>query len=197
MSFSLLLKQLIDALTLLPGVGNKSAQRMALHVLERDKEGGLWLAQCLTKAIKQLGHCQQCRILSEKNLCDICSNHNRDHTTLCVVEGPQHLMAVEQTGFTGVYFVLSGHLSPIDGIGPTEIGIDVLHQYLESTTLREVVLATNSTVEGEATAYFIADIAKKKGLKTTRIAHGVPMGGELDYIDGGTLAKALADRMII
>ena len=152
------------------------------------------MAQSLLQAIKQVGHCEKCRTLCEKHCCEICENKNRDPALLCIVEGPSHMMAIEQTGYHGLYFVLSGHLSPIDGIGPEDIGMDKLIERLNESSVKEVVLATNSTVEGEATAYYIAEIVKAKGIKATRIAHGVPLGGELDYIDGGTLAKALADR---
>jgi recombination protein RecR len=168
---------------------------MAFYLLERDREGGQRLAHLLTQAIKQVGHCENCRILCEKPLCLICDNKNRDRSLLCVVEGPADVAAIEQTGgFHGLYFVLSGHLSPIDGIGPQEIGIDELSRCLAKGHIREVILATSSTVEGEATAYYIADLVKTLGMSVTRIAHGVPMGGELEYIDGGTLAKALAYR---
>lgn len=194
--FSPLLKQLIDALRILPGVGAKSAQRMALHILERDREGGMRLAHLLGQAIKQIGRCEHCRIICEKPICLICDNRNRDKGLLCIVEGPQHVSAIEQTGYHGLYFVLSGHLSPIDGIGPKDIGMDALSTRLNSE-LREVILATNSTVEGEATAYYIADLIKQQGIKVTRIAHGVPLGGELDYVDGGTLAKAITDRIAV
>ncbi len=195
MAFSPLVKQLIEALRVLPGVGSKSAQRMAFHLLEREREGALRLATFLTQAMKQVGHCEQCRILSEKSLCDICHNSNRNKSLLCIVEGPADVAAIEQTGgYNGYYFVLMGHLSPIDGIGPEEIGIELLVKRLADKSIREVVLATNSTVEGEATAYYIADLVKSNGIQATRIAHGVPLGGELEYVDGGTLAKAMADR---
>lgn len=198
MSFSPLLKQLIEAFRVLPGVGHKSAQRMAFHLLERDREGAQRLGFLLTQAVKQVGHCEQCRILCEKPICDICANKNRDHGLLCVVQGPGHVAAIEQTGgYPGMYFVLSGHLSPIDGVGPQEIGIDAFAHRINNDLVKEVVLATNSTVEGEATAYYIADLVKSRGIKVTRIAHGVPMGGELEYIDGGTLAKALLDRTLV
>lgn len=193
MSFSPLIRQLIEALRILPGVGPKSAQRMAFYLLERDREGALRLAQSLQQAVKQVGHCEKCRMLCEQYCCPICENKNRDPALLCVVEGPSHMIAIEQAGYHGLYFVLSGHLSPIDGIGPQDIGIDKLAQRLDGS-IKEVVLATNSTVEGEATAYYIAELVKSKGIQATRIAHGVPLGGELDYIDGGTLAKALANR---
>ena len=197
MSFSPLLKQLIDSLRTLPGVGPKSAQRMAFYLLERDREGGLRLAQALQQAMKQVGHCERCRTLCESRRCSICDNKNRDQSTVCVVEGPSHMIAIEQTGYHGVYFVLSGHLSPIDGVGPEDIGIEALTNLLDEMIVKEVVLATNSTVEGEATAYYIAELVKSRDIKVTRIAHGVPLGGELDYIDGGTLAKALADRTLL
>jgi recombination protein RecR len=197
LSFSPLLKQLIEAFRVLPGVGSKSAQRMAFYLLERDREGGHRLAHLLAQAVKQVGHCEKCRTLCERPVCQICENKNRDQSLLCIVEGPAHLVAIEQTGFHGLYFVLSGHLSPIDGIGPKEIGIDALSHRLETGQIKEVVLATNSTVEGEATAYYIAELVKMMGIHATRIAHGVPLGGELEYIDGGTLAKALADRTVI
>jgi recombination protein RecR len=194
MIFSPLLKQLIESLQMLPGVGPKSAQRMAFHLLERNREGAERLAQNMLQAVKHVGHCTRCRTLSEKRVCFICENPNRDQTLLCIVGGPLQMAAIEQTGFQGIYFVLTGHLSPIDGIGPEEIGIFDLAVRLKTETIREVVLATNATVEGEATAYYIADLVKSHGLRVTRIAHGVPMGGELEYIDGGTLAKALSDR---
>jgi recombination protein RecR len=194
MSFSPLIRQLIEALRILPGVGPKSAQRMTFYLLERDREGAQRLAQSLQQAIKQVGHCEKCRMLCEQQCCPICENKNRDPALLCVVEGPSHMMAIEQAGYHGLYFVLSGHLSPIDGIGPEDIGIEKLIERLDGSLIKEVVLATNSTVEGEATAYYIAELVKSKGIQATRIAHGVPLGGELDYIDGGTLAKALADR---
>jgi recombination protein RecR len=194
-AFSPLVKQLIDSLQVLPGVGPKSAQRMALHLLTRNREGGQRLSQVLAQAMKQVGHCEHCRILCENRICFICENKNRDSNLLCIVEGPAHVASIEQTGgFQGYYFVLTGHLSPIDGIGPKEIGIEDLSRRLTSEGVKEVILATNSTVEGEATAYYIADLVKAKGLVATRIAHGVPLGGELDYVDGQTIAKAMADR---
>lgn len=194
MIFSPLLKQLMESLQTLPGVGPKSAQRMAFHLLERDRAGAERLSHTLMQAVKQVGRCSRCRTLSEKSLCFICADPNRDKSVLCVVGGPLQMAAIEQTGFQGCYFVLSGHLSPIDGIGPEEIGIFDLAHYLKNETIKEVVLATNATVEGEATAYYIADLAKSHQIRASRIAHGVPMGGELEYIDGGTLAKALHDR---
>jgi recombination protein RecR len=198
MAYSLLVRQLVDAFRVLPGVGMKSAQRMAFYLLERNREGGQHLAQVLTQAMTQIGHCQRCRLLCETPLCVICENKNRDQSLLCIVEGPLHVVAIEQTGsYHGYYFVLSGHLSPIDGMGPQEIGIHDLIKRVEDLMIKEVVLATNSTVEGEATAYYIAQLMKPKGIAITRIAHGVPLGGELDYIDAGTLAKALVDRVTL
>lgn len=195
MSFSPLLQQLISALRCLPGVGPKSAQRMAFHLLERDKEGALSLADALQKAVDEIGHCSQCRTLSEAELCDICNSHNRDESLLCVLESPVDVLAVEQTGgFNGLYFVLSGHLSPIDGVGPEDLGIDLLLERLKSANVKELILATNPTVEGEATAHFIAAQVNGLDIKVSRIAHGVPVGGELEFVDGGTLAHALAGR---
>ncbi len=198
MAFSPLVKQLIEALRVLPGVGPKSAQRMAFYLLERERDGATRLAQMLSLAVKQVGKCDKCRTLCEQPLCYICENKNRDRSLLCIVEGPAHLAAIEQTGgFHGVYFVLTGHLSPIDGIGPEDIGIAELTALLAEGNVKEVVLATNATVEGEATAYYIADLVKSFNVHATRIAHGVPMGGDLEYIDAGTLAKALADRAMV
>ncbi|WP_420600464.1 recombination mediator RecR [Neptuniibacter sp.] len=195
MSFSPLLQQLISALRCLPGVGPKSAQRMAFHLLERDKDGALSLADALQKAVDEIGHCSQCRTLSEAELCDICNSQNRDESLLCVLESPVDVLAVEQTGgFNGLYFVLSGHLSPIDGVGPEDLGIDLLLERLKSANVKELILATNPTVEGEATAHFIAAQVNGLDIKVSRIAHGVPVGGELEFVDGGTLAHALAGR---
>ncbi|MDO6512519.1 MULTISPECIES: recombination mediator RecR [unclassified Neptuniibacter] len=195
MSFSPLIQQLITALRCLPSVGPKSAQRMAFHLLERDTEGALALAGILQKAVAEVGHCRQCRTLSEHELCDICQSESRDKSTLCVLESPVDVLAIEQTGgYNGLYFVLSGHLSPIDGIGPEDLGIDKLLEFIHSTEINEIILATNPTVEGEATAHFIAAQVKELGIKVTRIAHGVPVGGELEFVDGGTLAHAMAGR---
>ncbi|MFY0676808.1 MAG: recombination protein RecR [Neptuniibacter sp.] len=195
MSFSPLLQQLISALRCLPGVGPKSAQRMAFHLLERDKGGALSLADALQKAVEEIGHCSQCRTLSETELCDICNSQSRDESMLCVLESPVDVLAVEQTGgFNGLYFVLSGHLSPIDGVGPEDLGIDLLLDRLKSANVKELILATNPTVEGEATAHFIAAQVNDLDIKVSRIAHGVPVGGELEFVDGGTLAHALAGR---
>jgi recombination protein RecR len=194
MSFSPLIRQLIDALRILPGVGQKSAQRMALQLLERDRSGGMRLAQALGAAMEKVGHCQQCRTLCEDALCPQCSDPRRDDNLLCVVQGPLDVFAVEQTGFRGRYFVLKGHLSPLDGLGPEAIGIPELLSRIAQGSFTEVILATNPTVEGEATAHYIAQLLVPKGLTVSRIAHGVPLGGELELVDGGTLTHALAGR---
>ncbi|MEH6582888.1 MAG: recombination mediator RecR [Halioglobus sp.] len=195
MSFSPAIENLIEALRCLPGVGPKSAQRMTLHLLERDREGAAALASSLREAIDKVGHCSRCRNFTELDVCEICSDPRRDPTTLCVVETPGDVLAVESSGsFRGIYFVLMGHLSPIDGIGPEEIGLDRLHQRVVSEGVEEVILATNPTVEGEATAYYLTDLLQDDGVKVSRIAHGVPLGGELEYVDGSTLAHAFSGR---
>lgn len=197
MSLSPLLQQLITALRCLPSVGPKSAQRMALHLLERDRDNARTLANALLEAIEKIGECEQCRALSETPICDICGDSERDHSAICVLESPVDLMAIEQSGsFNGVYFVLKGHLSPIDGIGPEDLGIPRLLERIDQGLVKEVILATNPTVEGEATAHYIsAQISS--GVRVTRIAHGVPVGGELEFVDGGTLAHALSGRRLI
>jgi recombination protein RecR len=193
-----LLQQLIDALKCLPGVGPKSAQRMAFHLLERDRNGAKNLAMALTEAVENIGHCQSCRTLSETDICDICGSASRDHSVLCVVETPADVLAIEQTAeFRGKYFVLMGHLSPLDGIGPDELGLDLLEQKLADGDVRELILATNPTVEGETTAHYISEMAAEHHVEATRIAHGVPLGGELEYIDAGTLAHAFSGRQRI
>ncbi|WP_043307562.1 recombination mediator RecR [Pseudomonas sp. ML96] len=194
MSFSPLIRQLIDSLRLLPGVGQKTAQRMALQLLERDRSGGMRLSQALAAAMEGVGHCKRCRTLSEDELCPQCSDPRRDNALLCVVEGPLDVFAVEQTGYRGRYFVLKGHLSPLDGLGPEAIGIPELLAHIGASQYGEVILATNPTVEGEATAHYIAQMLGDKGIVLSRIAHGVPLGGELELVDGGTLAHALAGR---
>ena len=190
-----LFNRLLEALRCLPGVGPKSAQRMALHLLERNRDGARKLAETLQEALAVIGHCRRCRNLSETELCALCANPNRDPSLLCVVETPADVLAVEQsTGFGGLYFVLMGHLSPLDGIGPAQIGLDQLEARLNEGEVKEVILATNPTVEGGATAHYIATLAREHGIRATRIAHGVPLGGELEYIDGGTLSHAFAGR---
>lgn len=190
-----LIDQLIDSLRVLPGVGAKSAQRMALQLLERDKVGASRLAESIVEALDKVGRCGSCRNLTEHEMCGICTNPRRKATQICVVENPADLYAIEQAGsFQGKYFVLLGHLSPIDGIGPEQLGIDQLMERLNHDQVTEVILATNLTVEGETTAHFIADKAKVMGVSVSRIAYGVPMGGELEYVDGGTLNMALQSR---
>ncbi len=193
--FSPLIDELMAALRCLPGVGPKSAQRMALHLLERDRTGAERLALSLHKAVDGVGRCQRCRTLTEQTLCGICANNRRDNSLLCVVETPGDVLAIEQAGtYQGKYFVLLGHLSPIDGIGPEDIGVDQLIALLQQESITEVILATNPTVEGEATAYYISERAKNLNVTVSRIAHGVPLGGELEFIDGGTLAHAFSSR---
>jgi recombination protein RecR len=193
--FSPLIDELMSSLRCLPGVGPKSAQRMALHLLERDRPGAERLAQSLHRAVEGVGRCQRCRTLTEQALCGICNNSRRDDSFLCVVETPADVLAIEQAGsYQGKYFVLLGHLSPIDGIGPEDIGIDQLIGLLSAEPIQEVILATNPTVEGEATAFYISERAKHLGVTVSRIAHGVPLGGELEFIDGGTLAHAFSSR---
>jgi recombination protein RecR len=193
--FSPLIDELMASLRCLPGVGPKSAQRMALHLLERDRVGAERLAQSLQKAVAGVGRCQRCRTLTEQTHCGICANNRRDNSLLCVVETPGDVLAIEQAGtYQGKYFVLLGHLSPIDGIGPEDIGVDQLINLLQQEAITEVILATNPTVEGEATAYYISERAKNLNVTVSRIAHGVPLGGELEFIDGGTLAHAFSSR---
>jgi recombination protein RecR len=190
-----LLGQLMQGLRCLPGVGPKTAQRMAFHLLQRDRHGAMNLAETLVEAVQRIGHCQHCRTLTEDELCSICSDSARDQSVLCVVESPADVMVIDQaTVFRGVFFVLHGHLSPLDGIGPEELGMQQLQGLLESGELNELILATNATVEGEATALFVSEMAQSHGVKVTRIAHGVPLGGELEYVDSGTLHHAFSGR---
>jgi len=185
----------MNALRCLPGVGNKTAQRMAYYLLERDRDGGRVLAQALERAMRDVRRCQGCRTLCETEYCQLCRSSHRDPTHLCVVESPMDVEAIEQaTDFRGRYFVLMGHLSPLDGIGPAELGLEQLAQRFAQEELSEVILATNPTVEGEATAQYISELAREQGIHTTRIAHGVPMGGELEYIDSSTLSHAFTGR---
>lgn len=189
-----LIEDLVDALRCMPGIGKKSARRIAYHLLERDREGARHLAGRLTAAMDQIGHCQQCRMLTEKTVCDFCSQERRDPTLLCVVETPADVYAMNEAGYKGRFFVLMGHLSPLDGIGPEELGLDQLATLLDSGEVEEVILATNLTVEGETTAHFISEMVRVRNIRTTRIAYGVPYGGELEYIDSSTLTHALNGR---
>ncbi len=191
-----LINQLIDALKCLPGVGPKSAQRMAYHLLERDREGALLLSESLREAVERIGHCDMCRTFTEQSRCHICANESRVRSQLCIVETPADVLAVESnTDYRGLYFVLMGHLSPLDGIGPSDIGLDMLARRFTEETISEVILATNTTVEGEATAHYIAEmVAQHENIRVTRIAHGVPIGGELEYVNGSTLSHAFQGR---
>lgn len=190
-----LLGQLIQNLCCLPGVGPKTAQRMAFYLLQRDRNGAKTLAETLLRAIDEVGYCQQCRTLTEHGLCEICADDSRDDGAVCIVESPADVWIVEQaTVFKGRYFVLHGRLSPLDGIGPDDLGLAQLERRMETGQINELILATNSTVEGEATAYFIGELARKHQVRASRIAHGVPMGGELEFIDNSTLAHAFNGR---
>jgi recombination protein RecR len=198
MSGSPLLADLIEALRCLPGVGGKSAQRMAFHLLERDRERGLKLAAALEQAMQRIEHCNRCRNFSEDPLCALCANSSRDRQVLCVVESPVDVAAIEQaTGYRGQYFVLMGRLSPLDGLGPEELGLGLLTQRLGEGEIEEMIIATNPTVEGEATAHYLAQLARAGGIRPTRLAHGVPLGGELEFVDRGTLAHAFGRRQVV
>lgn len=194
MNDSSLLNKLIEALCCMPGVGRKSAQRIAYHMLQRDREGAVNLSKALAMAMDNIGYCECCRTFSETRICNLCSSQSRDRTLLCVVESPADVYAVEEAGYRGLYFVLMGHLSPLDGIGPDDLGLDKFEELLKQGEAGEVILATNPTVEGDATAHFISELVRKYSLKVTRIAHGVPMGGELEYVDSNTLSHALEGR---
>lgn len=193
-----LLAELIEALRCLPGVGARSAQRMAFHLLERDRDGGTRLAEVLERAMQRIGRCSSCRNFSESDTCSICAAASRDASLLCVVETPADQMAIEQaTDYRGRYFVLMGRLSPLDGLGPSELGAELLQRKLAEGTVREMVVATNPTVEGEATAHWLGQLARAAGVRATRLAHGVPLGGELEYVDRGTLAHAFGSRQLL
>jgi|TARA_B110000196_G_scaffold317738_1_gene331497 recombination protein RecR len=190
-----MIEKLNKAFSKLPGVGSKTAQRFIYHLLERDRPGGLEIAKALTDAMENVKNCEKCRTLTEKTICEICSNISRDNTQLCIVETPSDIHVIEQSGvYTGKYFVLSGYLSPIDGIGAAELGLNELEEILGSNDVSEVILATNATIEGEVTAHYIHNLAQKYQVKTTRIAHGIPLGGELEYTDINTIAHALSGR---
>lgn len=196
MSFSPLVDRLLESLRVLPGVGPKTAQRMALHLLERERQGGERLAAVLSQALAEVGYCRRCRTLTEEELCGLCSSTRRDERLLCVVESPADMLAIEEAGgYHGQYFVLHGHLSPLDGIGPDDIGLDQLDARLAEEGVDEMILATNPTVEGEATAHYIANQLIGREIRLSRLAYGVPMGGELEYVDGGTLSRAFNGRL--
>lgn len=193
-----LIDQLIEAFRCLPGVGPKSAQRMTLHLLERNREGGMGLSKALQEAISAVGNCAECRTLTEENVCRICASKSRNRSQCCVVESPADIFAIEQSGtYRGVYFVLMGHLSPIDGIGPEELAIGKLVEKVRKEDIEEIILACNPTVEGDATAYYIAEQFKGSETIVSRIAHGVPVGGELEFVDGGTLSHAFSGRKVL
>ncbi|MBZ0331629.1 recombination mediator RecR [Halomonas sp. ANAO-440] len=197
MSFSPLVERLMESLRVLPGVGPKTAQRMAMHLLERDRDGGRRLAAVLEQALEEVGYCRRCRTLTEEEICSICSSGRRDDSLLCVVESPADQLAIEEAGgYRGRYFVLHGHLSPLDGIGPEDIGLEQLEARVAEGGVVEVILATNPTVEGEATAHYIAaQLTERYGVSLSRLAYGMPMGGELEYVDGGTLSRAFNGRL--
>lgn len=198
MKHSPALARLIEALRSLPGVGPKTAQRMAFHLLQHGRGAARGLSAAIDGALASVHGCSRCRMLTEGELCSICAAPSRDASLLCVVESPADVVAIEQSaGYRGRYFVLMGHLSPLDGVGPEQLGIRELEALLDTGEVRELILATNPTVEGEATAHFLSEIALGRGLRASRIAHGVPVGGELEYIDGGTLARALAGRQSV
>lgn len=198
MHSSPLIDQLIEAFRCLPGVGPTSAQRMTLHLLERNREGGTGLSKALQDAIAEVGNCSECRTLTEEETCRICASASRDRKLCCVVESPADIYAIEQAGtYRGIYFVLMGHLSPIDGIGPEELSIGALVDKVRNQGVEEVILACNPTVEGDATAYYIAEQLKGDNIVVSRIAHGVPVGGELEFVDGGTLSHAFSGRKIL
>lgn len=186
----------MESLRILPGVGPRTAQRMALHLLERDRDGGRRLAEVLGLALERVGYCRRCRTLTEERICALCESARRDDGVLCVVESPADQLAIEDAGgYRGRYFVLHGHLSPLDGIGPEDIGLDQLEARVAEGGVEEVILATNPTVEGEATAHYIAAQLAGQGVRLSRLAYGMPMGGELEYVDGGTLSRAFNGRL--
>ncbi len=182
----------------MPGIGRKSAQRIAFYLLERDRDGATILSSALAEAAEGIGHCSRCRMYTEHDLCSICSASGRDNTQLCVVESPADVMAIEEaTGFKGLYFVLMGHLSPLDGIGPEELGLAALQKRLREDGIAELIIATNATVEGDATAHYLAEMATRLDVQASRIAHGVPLGGELEFVDSGTLSHAFFGRRAV
>ncbi len=192
-----LLEKLVEALRCMPGVGRKSAQRISHYLLQRDRDGAKYLSELMADAMERIGNCKRCRNFTENEFCHICMDKKRDDSIICVVENPSDVDAIEEANFRGFYFVLLGHLSPLDGIGPDDIGLKKFETLLDNKELKEVILATNTTVEGEATAHFISEMVKVRNLKVTRIAHGVPMGGELEFVNSMTIVHALDDRKVI
>jgi recombination protein RecR len=190
-----MIKNLIKSFTKLPGVGNKTAQRFAYHLLERNRDAGMELAKSLELAMTHVKNCKDCQTLTENDICSICADPGRDNSILCIVETPNDLNLIEESGiFKGKYFVLGGYLSPIDGITPEDLGLDILESKIKQNEIIEIILATNATIEGEVTAHFIKNMTKGLNLNVTRIAHGIPIGGELEYADSNTIAHALSDR---
>lgn len=197
MSEQALLEKLVEALRCMPGIGRKSAQRIAHHLLQRDRDAAKYLSRTMLEAMEKIGHCQRCRTFTEQTICHRCASERRDPGTICVVENPSDVEAIEEANYQGRYFVLLGHLSPLDGIGPEDLGLYELEKQIEEPELQEVILATSSTVEGEATAHFISEMVKSRGKSVSRIAHGLPMGGELEYANSLTIAHALEGRKAI
>lgn len=195
MKFSPIIENLIQSLCCLPGIGPKSAQRIAFYLLEKNKTGALNIAKSIETAVHKISNCKKCRILCDSALCNICTNNNRDTSLLCVVEHPIDVISIEQTSsYNGLYFVLLGKLSPIDGVGPHNIGIELFKERLQNEAIKEIIMATNTTIEGEATAYYLSDLAKNYNISVTRLAHGIPLGGELEYTDTNTISRAIATR---
>ena len=195
MNPSPLLDELIATLQFLPGIGPKSAQRIAFHLLEQHRDKAHRLSDALRRAAEQIGQCQRCRTFTEFDICDLCRNHDRDQSVVCVVESPLDVSAIEQASdYRGLYFVLLGRLSPLDGMTPDSIGMPLLASRLEQEPVEELIVATSTTMEGEATAHYLKELAHRHGIRATRIAHGVPVGGELEFVDGSTLSRALSSR---
>jgi len=193
-----LLDQLTHSFCCLPGVGPKSAQRMVFNLLEKNRSAGEQLGELLVRAMNEINHCKSCRTFTENTYCDLCQNPSRDESSLCIVESPSDILAIEQSmSFKGRYFVLMGHLSPIDGIGPNDLGLDDLLEKIQQREIEEVIIATNPTVEGEATAFYISEMLKEYKIRLSRIAHGVPLGGELEYVDSHTISHAFSGRKTI
>lgn len=198
MPISPLIEHLVESLRCLPGVGPKSARRMAYHLLERDRPRALALAQALNDVVQQVGHCSRCRTFSEDERCVVCEAHDRDDAQLCVVESPTDLEAIESgTNYRGLYFVLMGVLSPLDGIGPSDLGLDMFERRLDEGDVREIIIATGTTVEAQATAHYLSELVRERGVRITRLAHGIPLGGGLEYVDSSTLAHAFQRRMTL
>ena len=189
-----LLEQLVEALRVMPGIGRKSAQRIAHQLLQRNRDGAKHLSRIMAEAMDRIGHCERCRTYTENKLCYLCENTRRDDSIICVVENPSDVDSIEEANYRGRYFVLLGHLSPLDGIGPDDIGLYDLEKLVEDEEVKEVILATSTTVEGEATAHYISEMVKARGKQVSRIAHGIPMGGELEYVNSMTIAHALDGR---